>query len=153
MEATRTLDLDLDLDLDASRTRLLAGLRSPGLPAVAGVALALAALISLLYLAQTSGVAITGYDIQQLELERDQWQYRNEQLRLQIAEAKSLDRVEHEASQRLTMGPPNQVVFVRPAAPAERVEPAAPTGDLMGPLYSAISSALSPALAWLRGDL
>jgi len=38
-------------------------------------------LVALMYLLQASGVAATGYDNQRLQIERDDWQLRNEQLR------------------------------------------------------------------------
>ena len=51
-------------------------------------------LVSLMYLLQTSGVATTGYDIQHLQVERDDWQLRNEQLRLELAKRQSLTWIE-----------------------------------------------------------
>ena len=60
-------------------------------------------LVALVYLLQTSGVATTGYDIQRLEAERDDWQLRNEQLRLELAKRRSLTWIEAEATTRLGM--------------------------------------------------
>ena len=60
-------------------------------------------LVSLMYLLQTSGVATTGYDIQHLQVERDDWQLRNEQLRLELAKRRSLTWIEAEATGRLGM--------------------------------------------------
>ena len=60
-------------------------------------------LVALMYLLQTSGVATTGYDIQRLQSERDDWQLRNEQLRLELAKRQSLTWIEAEAAGRLGM--------------------------------------------------
>jgi hypothetical protein len=59
--------------------------------------------VSLMYLLETSGVATTGYDIQRLQTERDDWQLRNEQLRLELAKRQSLTWIEAEAMGRLGM--------------------------------------------------
>jgi hypothetical protein len=56
-----------------------------------------------MYLLQTSGVATVGYDIQHLQVERDDWQLRNEQLRLELAKRRSLTWIESEAVGRLDM--------------------------------------------------
>jgi len=62
-----------------------------------------ASLVALMYLLQASGVAATGYDNQRLQLERDDWQLRNEQLRLELAKRQSLTWIESEATGRLGM--------------------------------------------------
>ena len=63
-------------------------------------------LVALMYLLQTSGVATVGYDIQRLQVERDDWQLRNEQLRLELAKRRSLTWIESEAVGRLGMVQP-----------------------------------------------
>jgi hypothetical protein len=60
-------------------------------------------LVALMYLLQTSGVATVGYDIQRLQVQRDDWQLRNEQLRLELAKRQSLTWIESEATSRLGM--------------------------------------------------
>jgi hypothetical protein len=60
-------------------------------------------LVALMYLLQTSGVATVGYDIQRLQVERDDWQLRNEQLQLELAKRRSLTWIESEAVGRLGM--------------------------------------------------
>jgi hypothetical protein len=60
-------------------------------------------LVALMYLLQTSSVTTTGYDIQRLQQERDDWQLRNEQLRLELAKRRSLTWIEAEATARLGM--------------------------------------------------
>jgi hypothetical protein len=74
-----------------------------------------ACLVSLMYLLQTSGVATTGYDIQRLQVERDDWQLRNEQLRLELAKRRSLTWIEAEASGRLGMvrAEPTAIAYVK----------------------------------------
>lgn len=67
---------------------------------------------SLLYLSQTSDLAATSYDVAALQDKKSVWEMRNEQLRLQIDELQSLDRVDQSASTRLNMGPPTHVVYV-----------------------------------------
>lgn len=88
------------------------------LPVAFPIALVLAMLIGLLYLNQASVVATTGYEVRGLETERQHWQIRNEQLKLEIAQLRSLDRVETEA-RRLGLGPPEQRLFVTRKATAE----------------------------------
>ncbi|MCA1647515.1 MAG: hypothetical protein LC797_19325 [Chloroflexi bacterium] len=56
-----------------------------------------------MYLLQTSGVATVGYDIQRLQVQRDDWQLRNEQLRLELAKRRSLTWIESEAVGRMGM--------------------------------------------------
>ena len=60
-------------------------------------------LVALMYLLQTSGVATVGYDIQHLQVERDDWQLRNAQLRLELAKRRSLTWIDSEAVGRLGM--------------------------------------------------
>jgi hypothetical protein len=62
-----------------------------------------ASLVALMYLLQASGVATTGYDNQRLQIDRDDWQLRNEQLRLELAKRRSLTWIEAEATGRLGM--------------------------------------------------
>jgi hypothetical protein len=56
-----------------------------------------------MYLQQTSYVATVGYDIQHLQVERDDWQLKNEQLRLELAKRQSLTWIEAQATGRLGM--------------------------------------------------
>lgn len=81
--------------------------------------------LSLVYLNQTSDLAATSYDVAALQDEKTVWEMRNEQLRLQIAELQSLDRVDQSASTRLGMGPPSHVVYVN--APPQPVMVPTPT--------------------------
>ena len=74
-----------------------------------------ACLVALVYLLQTSGVATTGYDIQRLQAERDDWQLRNEQLQLELAKRRSLTWIESEATGRLGMvrAEPTALAYVK----------------------------------------
>lgn len=112
-------------------------------------ALLVAALLSLLYLGQTSDVATTGYDIADLQAQKQSLQMENEQLRLKVAQLKSLDRVDREASARLDMGPPERVIHVE-ASPLSLPTPrAVPTtigtsaGQHLGALWQIVVSAVS----------
>lgn len=69
------------------------------------------------YLLQTGGALTTGYEIQKLERERTAWLNRNQQLEVEIARARSLAWVEHEAVHRLGMQRPPQPVVVRVDTP------------------------------------
>ena len=64
------------------------------------------------YLLQTGGALTTGYEIQKLERERTVWLNRNQQLEVEIARARSLAWVEHEAVHRLGMQRPPATVVV-----------------------------------------
>ena len=99
-----------------------AAVRSRRAPVLTATAVALLTFVGLAYLAQTSSVANTGYEITSLQAQRDAWQRRNDQLRLELARAQSLARVEREASVRLRMGPAERVVYAQRPGP-ERIVP------------------------------
>jgi hypothetical protein len=65
------------------------------------------------YLLQTGGALTTGYEIQKLEHERGVWLNRNQQLEVEIARARSLIWVEHEAVHRLGMQRPVEPMVVQ----------------------------------------
>jgi hypothetical protein len=69
------------------------------------------------YLLQTGGALTTGYEIQKLERERTVWLNRNQQLEVEIARARSLAWIEHEAVHRLGMQRAPQTVVVRVDTP------------------------------------
>lgn len=75
--------------------------------------LAMMALLPPAYLLQTGGALSTGYEIQKLERERAIWGNRNQQLEAEIARARSLIWVEHEAVHRLGMRRPDSQLIVR----------------------------------------
>ena len=74
-----------------------------------------ALLVALMYLVEASGIATTGYDIQHLQAERDDWQLRNEQLQLELAKRHSLTWIESEATGRLGMvrATPTALTYVK----------------------------------------
>lgn len=115
-----------------------------GLAVIAGLGL-----LSLLYLGQASLVATQGYDIQSLESLRARWEAKNQQLRYRSAELRSVERIEKEARERLKMGPPSKVAFLRVAAP-----PAQPLAQRAGSKETATGAQRQPHfwsrwLAWL----
>ncbi|MGH2459879.1 MAG: septum formation initiator family protein [Chloroflexota bacterium] len=110
--------------------------------------LVVGALLSLLYLNQTSDVAATGYDIADLQAQQGALTMRNEQLRLEVAQLESLDRVDREATARLHMGPPRQVVY----ATAAVVAIPSPT-PLATPSQSGPASPATLGWRWLIGQL
>ncbi len=70
--------------------------------------------VALVYLAETSGIATTGYDIQRLQAERSEWELRNEQLSLELDKLHSLAWVESQATTRLGMQRPARVTHIQP---------------------------------------
>jgi len=70
--------------------------------------------VALFYLAETSGIATTGYDIQRLQAQRSEWQLRNEQLSLELDKLHSLAWVESQATTRLGMQRPTRVTHIQP---------------------------------------
>ncbi|HZK67416.1 MAG TPA: hypothetical protein VFD42_07740, partial [Chloroflexota bacterium] len=90
-------------------------LYSPAVAAWLPVAIILAGIVSLFYLAQTSEMASTGYNIQELQAEESDSKLRNEQLALDVSRARSLASVESQAVTRLLMVPAKQVVYLRAA--------------------------------------
>jgi hypothetical protein len=93
---------------------------------------------------QTSVIASMGYEVSRLESASAYTRLQNDQLRLQISEARSLERLEREAA-RLGLGPPESVVYLR-AAPAAL--PVVEPGD---PAPAPEPSWLDRLLGWLRG--
>ena len=101
----------------AGSARLLAGptVRRPGRLLL--LVLLLLGLAPPAYLLQTGGALTTGYEIQKLERERTAWINRNQQLEVEIARARSLVYVEHEAVHRLKMQRPAHHTVVRMDTP------------------------------------
>jgi hypothetical protein len=109
------------------------------------LALLVVAVLSLLYVRQTGDLAATGYDVANLQRETVDWQRRNDQLRVDAAQLEAVDRVGRAASQRLGMGPPHQIVFVRSTpirVPALATPVATTASDPESPI-------LSEARQWL----
>ena len=70
---------------------------------------------SLFHLVQMSDVTSTGYNIQALQSDVADLEARNEQLALEVAKAKSLAVIEGEATRRLGMVRPNEIVYLNPS--------------------------------------
>jgi cell division protein FtsL len=83
--------------------------------------LAVVALTSLLYVNQTGDLASAGYDVADLQNQKQQLEIRHEQLQLQVDQLIALDRVDHLASTRLNLGPPQRQIYV--AVPAAAIPP------------------------------
>jgi hypothetical protein len=85
------------------------------------VLLAVAAL-TLLYVRQTGDVAATGYDVAALQRQRSNWQRQNDELRANVAQLESIERVSM-AAQAKGLAPPRHQIYVhatpiaRPPAP------------------------------------
>ncbi len=76
-------------------------------------------LLVLLYSMQLGSVTTSGYDLQRLEAERNEWRQRNEQLELELAKVQSLAWIEVEAVRRLGMQKAERVTYLEVALPAE----------------------------------
>ena len=79
--------------------------------------LLLVALAPPAYLLQTGGAMTTGYNIHRLQQERTAWIVKNDQLEAEIAKARSLTWVEHEAVTRLGMQPAGAATVVKMDVP------------------------------------
>jgi cell division protein FtsL len=86
-------------------------------PAIAA-AVVLAAAIAALQVLLSSGLASSGSNIQELDLERQQAASRVHALEAEVAALTSLDRVERVARERLGMSPAVARVYLRVAVPA-----------------------------------
>ena len=72
----------------------------------------------LLYSMQLGSVTTSGYDLQRLQAERDEWRQRNQQLELELAKVQSLAWIEVEAVQRLGMQKAGHVTYLEIAPSA-----------------------------------
>jgi hypothetical protein len=109
----------------------------------------------LLYSMQLGSFTTSGYDLQRLQGERDEWRQRNDQLELELAKVQSLAWIEVEAVQRLGMQKASHVTYLE-VSPGAIVAPdqgvsatvvAAPSAEPPAP------SALGEVLALWRGLL
>jgi len=96
-------------------------------------------LVVLLYSMQLGSVTTSGYDLQRLQLERNEWRQRNEQLLLELAKVQSIAWIEVEAVQRLGMRKADHVTYLELPAPPEallghRDEPAPGAASAQPPL-------------------
>ncbi len=106
----------------------------------------LVALLSLVYVSLTSAVASAGFEVGTLESARDYWKLQNDQLSLQVSEARSLATVEREGK-LLGMGPPEHVIYLQVApTPVPSVQPASPAVPEPSPSWT------DDLATWLRGQ-
>jgi hypothetical protein len=82
-------------------------------------------LVMLLYSMQLGGVTASGYDLQRLEAERNEWRQRNEQLELELAKVQSLAWIEVEATRRLGMQRAERVTYLEVVPPPDTAGPPA----------------------------
>ena len=99
--------------------------RPLGMPVVLTIALVAVGLAGLLPLLQSSQTTTTGYNIRQLERQRNDWEARTHELEAEIASLAALDRIENEARERLHMEAPERTVYltVDVASPASQPVP------------------------------
>jgi cell division protein FtsL len=86
--------------------------RPLGMPVVLTIALVAVGLAALLPLLQSSQATTTGYNIRQLERQRNDWEARIHELEAEVASLAALDRIEEEARQRLNMQTPEHTVYL-----------------------------------------
>jgi cell division protein FtsL len=86
--------------------------RPLSMPVVLTIALVAVGLAGLLPLLQSSQTTTTGYNIRQLERQRNDWEARTHELEAEIASLAALDRIEEEARQRLGMEAPERTVYL-----------------------------------------
>jgi cell division protein FtsL len=82
------------------------------MPVVLTIALVAVGLAGLLPLLQSSQATTTGYNIRQLERQRNDWEARTHELEAEIASLAALDRIEREARERLHMQEPEETMYV-----------------------------------------
>src|SRR3954468_8886219 len=76
----------------------------------------------LLYSMQLGSLTTSGYDLQRLQSERDEWRQRNEQLDLEWAKVQSLAWIKVEAAKRLGMAKAPHVTYLE-TSPGAAVAP------------------------------
>ncbi len=86
--------------------------RPLSMPVVLTIALVAVGLAGILPLLQSSQATTTGYNIRQLERQRNDWEARIHELEADIASLAALDRIEEEARQRLNMQAPEHTVYL-----------------------------------------
>jgi hypothetical protein len=112
-----------------------------------GIILVLAALLGAIYLNQASRIAAIGRRVQIQQDELDEWKRVNGDLKRQIAEAQSLERLQQEAI-RLGFEPAqtNEIEYVIiPGYPLEEVAPPPPDPAAEGP---GTASLATPHTMW-----
>ena len=106
-------------------------------------------LVVLLYSMQLGSVTTSGYDLQRLQMERNEWRQRNEQLVLELAKVQSIAWIEVEAVQRLGMRKADYVSYLELPTPTA----SAPAAAMATPPSSPPRPARPDLLALWRGLL
>jgi cell division protein FtsL len=94
-----------------------------GMPVVLTIALVAIGLAGLLPLLQSSQTTTTGYNIRQLERQRNDWEARTHELEAEIASLAALDRIENEARERLHMEAPEDTLYITVDVPRPASQP------------------------------
>jgi hypothetical protein len=150
--AVRDWDVDDEPELETtpSATRPERERRHAAVPLVIlGLGLAL-----LLYSMQLGSLTTSGYDLQRLQSERDEWRQRNEQLDLELAKVQSLAWIEVEAAKRLGMQKAPHVTYLD-VSPGAAVAPDQGVSQAVVPpsAEAASHSAFGEVLGLWRGLL
>jgi hypothetical protein len=93
------------------------------------VLIAVAGVVAASSLAHSASIQTSVYNLHRLRAEHNLWQTRNEQLKVELAKARSLTWVEHEAVSRLGMQKATELTYLPVEAPDRRapaVDPASP---------------------------
>jgi len=93
-------------------------------------------LVLLLYSMQLGSMTTSGYDLQRLQSERNEWRQRNEQLQLELAKVQSLAWIEVEAVRRLGMEKADRVTFLEIAPPAMAAGAGEAAAEQVAELYA-----------------
>jgi hypothetical protein len=96
-------------------------LRSPSMPVLLIISALAIGGTALVPLVQSSIATTTNGNVRQLELTRDDWQARIQEMELEVATMAGLDRVEQTARTELKMGEPRETRYI--AVPVEAPEP------------------------------
>lgn len=108
----------------------------------------------LLYSMQLGSFTTSGYDLQRLHAERDEWRQRNEQLDLELAKVQSLAWIEVEAVQRLGMQKASHVTYLEvPPGAAVAADQGVSATVTAAPSAEPAHSAFGDVLALWRGLL
>jgi hypothetical protein len=86
-----------------------------------------------LYLVQVSSVAMAGYDLERLEVERQTWLARNQQLEVELAKRRSLAWSELQATQQLGMTKSERPIFLQVKSGGDELEQISSSGEMAAP--------------------
>jgi cell division protein FtsL len=85
---------------------------------LAVVAAAVVGIAAFIPLIQDSGATTKGYELRDLERERNEWRARVHDLESEVAALGSTERVRREATERLGMAPPAKTIYLGVGVPA-----------------------------------